>query len=124
MIQKSFRIVIQIGLLSVFYLIGAAIQGYFDLVIPGSVIGLVLLFLCLFFNMLPESWVRDGAGFMTTHLIIFFVPATVGIMNYYDLFIGRGFLLIVITVVSSLIVLLTSAYVSEKLAGQRSSRDG
>lgn len=122
MVRKSIRIVIQIGLLSLFFIIGAAIQRYFELVIPASVIGLVLLFLCLLFNILPEKWVRDGAGFMTKHLIIFFIPATVGIINYYDLFIGRGFLLIVITAVSSLIVLVTSGYVSEKLAERRGSR--
>ena len=49
-VRKALRIVIQIGILSLFFIVGATIQEYFNLVIPGSVIGLVLLFLCLFFN--------------------------------------------------------------------------
>lgn len=124
MLGKLIRIIVQIGLLALFYLIGATIQQYFNLVIPGSVIGLVILFLCLFFNIVPEKFVRDGASFMTKHLIVFFIPATVGIINYYDLFIGRGFWLIVITIVSSLIVLVTSGYVSDKLATRKGSHDG
>lgn len=122
MIQKTLRITIQIGILTLFFLIGQGIQNFFDLVIPGSVIGLVLLFLCLFFNLIPETWVQAGANFMTRHLIIFFIPATVGIIKYYDLFIGKGFLLIVITIVSSLIVLSVSGYVSDKLATRKDSR--
>lgn len=122
MIQKTLRITIQIGILTLFFLIGQGIQNFFDLVIPGSVIGLVLLFLCLFFNLIPETWVQEGANFMTRHLIIFFIPATVGIIKYYDLFIGKGFLLIVITIVSSLIVLSVSGYVSDKLATRKDSR--
>lgn len=121
-VRKALRIVIQIGILSLFFIVGATIQEYFNLVIPGSVIGLVLLFLCLFFNVIPERWIKDGAGFMTKHLIIFFIPATVGILNYYNLFIGKGFWLVIITIVSSLIVLVTSGYVSEKLSERRSSR--
>lgn len=111
----------QIGVLFLFFIIGSGIQKLFKLIIPGSVIGLVLLFLCLFLNILPESWVKEGAGLMTRHLILFFIPATVGIMNYFDLFIGSGFMLVVITIVSSLVVLVTAGFVSEKLARRKGS---
>lgn len=119
MMQRSLRIIVQIGVLFLFFLIGSGIQKLFKLIIPGSVIGLVLLFLCLFFNILPEMWVKEGASLMTRHLILFFIPATVGIMNYFDLFIGSGFMLVVITIVSSLIVLVTAGFVSEKIATRK-----
>lgn len=121
MVQRMLRIVMQIGVLFLFFMIGSGIQQLFNLIIPGSVIGLVLLFLCLFFNILPEAWVKEGAGFMTRHLILFFIPATVGIMNYFDLFIGSGFMLVIITIVSSIIVLVTAGLVSEKLATGKDS---
>jgi len=121
MVQKILRIIVQIGVLFLFFLIGLGIQKLFNLIIPGSVIGLVLLFLCLFFNIVPEAWVKDGAGFMTRHLILFFIPATVGIMNYFDLFIGSGYMLVIITIISSLIVLVTAGLVSEKLARRKDS---
>lgn len=119
MMRYVIKLFLQISLLSLFFLIGSSIQHYLNLIVPGSVIGLLLLFLCLFFNILPESWVRLGANFMTRHLIIFFVPATVAIINYYELFIGKGIFLVLIAIVSSLIVLVIAGYVSEKLAKRR-----
>jgi len=116
--------IVQIGLLYLFYLVGAWIQALFGLVIPGSVIGLVLLFLCLFFNIIPEKWIASGASFMVKHLIIFFIPATAGIINYYELFIGKGIIIVIITVISSLFVLVTSGFVSEKLVAGKDSHHG
>src|SRR5699024_105133 len=62
----------------------------FHLMIPGSVIGLVLLFILLISGIVKEKYIRSGANFMMKHLVLFFVPATVGIMGYIDLFKGKG----------------------------------
>ncbi|HLS24165.1 MAG TPA: CidA/LrgA family protein [Pseudogracilibacillus sp.] len=124
MVRRIFTIVFQIGILCIFFLIGTWIETALNLVIPGSVIGLVLLFLCLYFRIIPERFVREGAQWMTKHLILFFIPATVGIMNYFDLLLGKGFALVIITVVSSLIVLLISSYVTEKLTIRKESKHG
>lgn len=114
--KKAFLIGLQIGVLFVFSTIGLWIQQQFNLQIPGSVIGLVLLFTLLITNIIPAKWIHDGASFMTRHLILFFIPATVGLMDYFHLFTGRGFLLVVVTLLSTFIVFLTSGYVSEKVA--------
>lgn len=122
--RKSLLTIIQIAVLFLFASIGMWIQQYFKLVVPGSVIGLLLLFILLTFNIIPEKWIAEGASFMTKHLILFFIPATVGMMNYYHLFAGKGFLLVIITVVSSLLVLIISGYVSEKIALKRGVKNG
>jgi len=114
--MKAVRIASQIALLFVFYYIGAWIQETLHLFIPGSVIGLALMFLCLLLGVVRVSWIQDGAGFMVTHLALFFIPATVGILNYYHLFIGKGILLIVITIISTLLVMGSAGFISEKLA--------
>lgn len=124
MIRRAFTICLQIGLLYLFFLVGTWLEQWLQLAIPGSVIGLVLLFLCLYFRILPEAFIREGAQWMTKHLILLFIPATVGIMNYFDLLFGKGFSLVVITVVSSLIVLWVSSYVTEKLAVRKESKYG
>lgn len=122
--RKPFLIIIQISILFAFASIGTFIQQYFKLIIPGSVIGLILLFIFLLLKIIPEKWISEGAGFMTKHLILFFIPATVGMINYYHLFIGKGFFLVIITIISSLLVLITSGYVSEKLSTRRSTKNG
>src|SRR5699024_5651669 len=113
------KIVLQIGLLFVFYSIGLWIRRYFDSFIPGSVIGLILMFLFLSTGLLKTRWIERGARFMVDHLVLFFIPATVGILTYYGLFKGKGMLLIVITIVSTLLVMASSGAVSQMLARER-----
>lgn len=105
---KGVKIVFQIGLLYVLYLIGEWVADIFDLLVPGSVIGLIILLFLLFMRGLKLEWVEEGAAFMVRHLTFFFIPTTVGIMQYYDVFAGKGFLLVVIVLFSTVLVMVTS----------------
>ncbi|MEI3604378.1 CidA/LrgA family protein [Pseudogracilibacillus sp. SE30717A] len=113
------KLIIQIALLFGLYYIGTWIQQYFNLFIPGSVIGLILMFILLTTGLLKANWIEKGARFMITHLVLFFIPATVGLLNYYYLFKGKGILLIVITFVSTIIVMISSGKTSQMLAKRR-----
>ena len=119
---KWVKIAIQIGLLYILFQVGNWIQDFFHLMIPGSVIGMILLFLLLVFNIIKVSWIESGAGLLIKHLTLFFIPVTVGIMNYFDLFKGKGFILILIVIVSTLIVMITSGYLSQWLVKKKGSR--
>lgn len=95
----------------------------FNLFIPGSVIGMILLFLLLSTNILKVSWIEEGAQVIIRHMILFFIPATVGIINYFGLFSGRGFLLIVIVLISTVLVMVGSGLVGQSLARRMECRD-
>lgn len=110
MIKNIVYTIAQIGILYLFYLIGSFIQNVFHLFIPGSIIGMLLFFILLMVWKPFERFVEKGTSFILAHLPIFFTPATVGVMVYFDLFKGNGAWLIVITIVSTLIVLIGSAY--------------
>lgn len=115
MLKRIVNIIIQIGILYIFYLIGSFIQTTFNLFIPGSVIGLILLFILLVTNVLKVSYIEHGARFIVGNLVLFFIPATVGMINYFYIFANKGFLLIVVTFVSTIIVIGISGIVSEQL---------
>lgn len=117
------KIVIQIGILYVLFQIGNWIQDFFHLMIPGSVIGMILLFFLLVFNIIKVSWIEAGAKLLIKHLTLFFIPVTVGIMEYFDLFKGKGFVLIIIVLVSTLMVMTTSGYLSQWLVLRRKEVD-
>lgn len=87
----------------------------FDLFVPGSVIGMVLLFILLSLKIIKGNWIEIGASFMVRHLAFFFIPATVGLMSYPQLFMGNGFLLIVIVFVSTVLVMVLSGLISQSL---------
>lgn len=113
------RLFIQIGILFIFYGLGVVIQNIAHLPIPGSVIGMILLFLCLTINIFNPKYVEVGAGFMVKHLVLFFIPATVGIISYYTVFSGHGMWLLVIAMGSTGLVMLSSGWVSQWFAHKR-----
>lgn len=104
------------SVLVVFYLIGLWIQQTFNLFIPGSIIGMLLLFSMLLFNIIDVRWIEEGVQFVIKHMILLFIPATVGLINYLDLFKGKGMLIIVAVLLSTIIVMSASAMTSNVLS--------
>lgn len=103
---------LQITILYMMYLAGEWIQLTFDLVIPGSIIGMLLLLVLLLTGIIKTSWVESGAGLLIQNLPLLFLPVTLGIIQYGDFFKGRGMLLFVIVLISTLSVMLVSGYTS------------
>lgn len=106
--MKILTIVLQTCILYVFYLVGNLISEFFNLTIPGSIIGLLLLFLCLCLKIVPVKWIEDGAVFLLNILMLLFIPKTVGIMEYPSLFSFQGVLLIIVVVLSTIVSLAIS----------------
>ncbi|WP_128525214.1 CidA/LrgA family protein [Halobacillus litoralis] len=116
---KVFTIILQIIGLYVIYLFGTLIQNTFDLFIPGSVIGLIVLFALLSLKIISDRWLKQGVGFMITHLPFFFIPATVGVMSYAYVFEGKGAILILIGLLSTALVMGISGFVAQWMARRR-----
>lgn len=102
-IKKTLVIVLQILILYVFSYIGNVIQNFFHLIIPSSIIGLILLFICLCTKIIPVQWIETGAGFVLSILVLFFIPTTVDIMNYPSLLSLHGALFVLSVLVSTII---------------------
>lgn len=112
-------IIIHIIILYTFNFIGTWIKNLFNLSVPGSIIGLLLLFILLMSNIVKLEWVEAGAQFFIRNLVFFFIPATVGVMDHFGLFKGKGILLIVIALISTVMVMVTSGLVSQSLANAK-----
>src|SRR5574344_2374113 len=78
MIKGSFYILL-------FYFLGSLISLLIKGFIPGSVIGMILLFLSLFFKLINPENVRVAATAITKNMAVFFIPAAVGLMAYGEL---------------------------------------
>lgn len=114
--MKIIRIVIQVFLLYLFYLAGDYLQKQLHLPVSGSIVGLLLLFVLLLFRIIPVKWIEDGATTILAYLPLFFIPATAGIVNHMDIFSGRGLLLILILIVSSVLTIGAAAHSSHWLS--------
>ncbi len=100
-----FRVAGQIVLLSAIALLGDAIATLTQLPVPGALIGMALLYIALWRGWVRLEWFAAGADILIRDLLLFFIPAAVGIMQYTDLFGTLGAFLVTSVVLSILIVL-------------------
>ncbi|WP_226670200.1 CidA/LrgA family protein [Metabacillus litoralis] len=109
------RITLQIALLYMIYLLGGFIQSVSHIPVPGSIVGMLLLFIALYFKVVKRKWFSLGGSFLLNHLPLLFIPATVGVIDYLELFKGKGLLTIVIAFFSTFIVMVVSSFISDLL---------
>lgn len=101
------RIIKQLFWIFLFSLLGellsALIAGF--VAIPGSVIGMVLLFFALHFNWIKIEQVDEVGTWLTDNMAIFFVPAGVGLMTNFDVLAESWWQLLIIMIVTTAIML-------------------
>lgn len=95
--------------------LGNFISRLLPITIPGSIIGLLLLFFLLAFQVVPTRWIRNGCNLFMRYMAILFIPAAMGIMdNYVDLINGWAPILIS-SIGSTLIVLIFTGWLTQFL---------
>lgn len=104
------KIIKQTGIIFTICWSSIIIQRYFPLPIPASVIGLILLFLCLITGVLKISHIQEKSDFLLSNMAFFFIPAGVGMMNYFDILKENWFILLIICILSTLITFAATAY--------------
>lgn len=93
-----------------YQLLGETLATGLHLPIPGSVLGMVLLFLTLCFKHgIPETLAK-GSCIVLSHMSLYFVPAGVGVIAYTALLKPYMFPLTIILIGSLLITMLSTAW--------------
>ena len=85
--------------------------------IPGSVIGMILLFIALHFNWLKLSQVDEVGTWLTDNMAIFFIPAGVGLMTNFDLLADVWLQLLIIMVVTVTVMMWFVGSIVQKIMG-------
>ena len=111
--MKVIRTIAQVGILWVFYCIGVLIVEWTNIFIPPGIIGLVLLWALLMMNVINVKLIQDGASFSIAFLTLFFIPSTVGVVEYPELLTLSGLLLVLAVFVSTVIVIVVTGKVSQ-----------
>lgn len=117
--MKFLKILLQIILIYGYLLVGESLVSFFSLPIPGSIIGLTLLFLSLYFKWIKLAWVDAGAKFLTAELLLFFIPSAVGIINYQSIISLTGIKIVLVIFVSTIFVMAATGLVADFLRKTR-----
>ena len=111
--MRIIRTIAQIAILWVFYYIGVLIVEWTNIFIPPGIIGLVLLWALLMTNVINVKLIQDGASFSIAFLTLFFIPSTVGVVEYPELLTISGLLLVLAVFVSTVVVIVVTGKVSQ-----------
>lgn len=123
------RFIVQFFTILVIYLTANTLVKWLNLPVPGSIVGMALLFLALLLGVCKLSWVEMVAQLHVKHITLLFIPFAVGILHYTRYFRTEGFKLALILITSSLLVLLVTAFTAEyyeikNKRGERNNNDG
>ena len=86
-----------------------------DLPVPGNVLGIMVLFLLLSAGVVKERWISEAASFLLRHLVFFFIPGAVGLMNWGAVFYDYGWVLLGAIVGSTALPLLVTGWLAGAL---------
>ncbi|WP_140456781.1 CidA/LrgA family protein [Priestia megaterium] len=120
--MKVIRIILQIAILYAFSMIGEAVHHMLHLPIPGSIIGLILMLICLMCKIVPIKAIEDGASFLLSFLPLLFIPAMAGVMNYPSLLSSSGAVLFLIIVLSTIVTMAAAGIASQLLEKKANKR--
>jgi len=85
--------------------IGNFINKIFGLPIPGNVIGMIILLLCLLMGVIKLEMIDMISKFLLDNLAFFFIPAGIGLINSLDIIKDNWIAILSITSISTIIVI-------------------
>lgn len=113
-----------------FSLIGEVISALLSqlIAIPGSVVGMVLLFCALHFKWIKMEQVNEVGTWLTNNMGIFFVPAGVGLMSNFGVLANTWWQLLVIMAITTMLMMgvvgrIVQAIKSKELKAETNTTD-
>lgn len=100
--------VLQVGALTIFSMIMSHLSSWLHLPIPGSIIGMAVLFILLETGVVKLNWIEVGASWLLAELLLFFIPSAIGIMKYGSLLETDGLRVLSVVIAGSFLVIASS----------------
>lgn len=113
MLKHLGRLVAELTVLLVIYLLGCQLAVWFAWPIPGGVIGLALLLLAFALGCVKPATLQMGAGLLMAEMLLFFIPALMSLLDYGGLLREEGWRILVVIGVSTLMVMVVTAFTVE-----------
>ncbi|GGN93743.1 CidA/LrgA family protein [Saccharibacillus kuerlensis] len=120
--KKALLAAIQVAILMGFSELVNVLAAWMHLPLPGSIVGILVLFLLLQFRVVKLEWIELGATWLLAELLLFFIPAAVGVMNYIPLLEQDGLRIFAVVLLSTLLVMTSSGLLARTLSRRKESR--
>jgi len=108
--------------LLLFQFLGECIAKLFDLLVPGAVIGMVLLLLFLMIRKRSFESLDNAVSLHLRYLPLLFIPAAMGIITQVDIISKEFWAISVSLVLSTIVALAFSAKLMDYLTSKQESK--
>lgn len=104
------KLTLQIAVVFLICWIGDIISKFLPIPMPGSIIGMIILFLLLILRVVKVDNIKEKIEFLKVHMPLFFIPSGVEIMRRYELVRGSVLALILICIISTIVTFAVTVY--------------
>jgi len=117
--KQTLKALCQLALLWAVYAACDWFVGATGAPVPATVLGVVVLFLLLLAGIVKPRHVQDAADLLLKHLVFFFVPIAVGLMEWGGVFYEHGPVLLAAILISSVVPVVVIGRVSQRMQRTR-----
>ncbi|MED4584591.1 CidA/LrgA family holin-like protein [Brevibacillus choshinensis] len=117
--RKWFKIIAQAAFFVIVSILMNALVAWLGLTIPGSIIGMFVVFFLLQMKWLRLEWIEAGASFLLAELLLFFIPPSVGIISYQNLMLHEGVQIFFVIAIGTAVVMASSGLVAQRIAKRK-----
>lgn len=115
MLKRLTVTVLQIIIFAAIWVVADHLVHAFQLPIPANLTGMILLLILLFTKVVNVNWLRSGATWLLSEMLLFFVPAVVAVVKYPELVGLQGLKILAVLFLSTILVIAATALVVDKL---------
>ena len=107
--EDIMKLVRQVVIVILLMVIGEMLNKTFDILVPGNIIGMILLLVALELKVIKLEMVEEFGQFLLGHLAIFLIPSCVGIIAVTGILEGKLLIFTFIALATTLIVMAVTA---------------
>ena len=122
-VKRMGRLISEIAVLLAIYFVGCQIAVWLQVPIPGGVMGMILLLLAFALGWVKPATLQLGAGVLMAEMLLFFIPALMSLLDYGVLVRDEGWRIMLVIGVSTLLVMVVTAFTVEAVCRWRLRHD-
>lgn len=109
------RVLRQFGIIIGIWMVGEAVNKLLHLVIPGSIIGMLLLLFLMQSEIIKESDIKEISDFLLGNLAFFFIPAGVALITIGGVLKNTWWKIAIVVAVTTIIVTVATGHTVQKM---------
>ncbi|NIK76801.1 holin-like protein [Paenibacillus castaneae] len=117
--KSLLRTIIQVLFFILLAKLSDSLVIWLHLPIPGSIVGIIFLFALLEFKIIRLDWIELGSKWLLSEMLLFFIPATVSIINYKSLIAANGIQILISIIGSTLLVMLCAGMIAQRISERK-----